>query len=356
MNRAADLHTMYMNASCFSLYSPFLVKLFNPAHHVSTAIQTEDKWELPLTDEEECMRIMELGLGRAVDSTEKHTWETKSEFQAKGATPDSLMVIQECNKLKKFNEYVENYSNVQVGMGTTFQPIPHKPIDVSVAADTERSSHHVQAISGETVLTRTVAFKTKDPCCEEKEDFEVNLNKWLIDKNYIKCSNCDNYQNGSHATFVQKCNKCSDGEAYYTVETSDGCMEYLQILGGVTDYIMSVTLGATKYRTASKSAHSMFGKASASVGMYRFARGRASASASRFSQVMRSKTDRIGRVPKSDLFGNCNDLVRMRTMDEAVVSYSFAPLSKLIKHSYLEKQVHTAIKVYEDAQLYGTRE
>ena len=295
---------------------------------------------------------MDLGLGRALDNTEQHPWEKKSHFQAKPVTLESLSVTQECNKYTDYSEHVENYSNFQAGFETTFQPVPNKPIDVSIAADAQRSCKTVKDINGKTVVTRTIGFKTQDLPCEG-EEFESRLNQWLGSNGCIKCSICDGYQQGYCDNFVQKCEKCTRGNTFYIENTADVCLEFLKTLGGMTHYVSSLTMGAMKYTSSSRSIIQIFGESKASVGAYRFARGGYSVSASKFSEIFNTKTYRIGRIPQSS--GREHEVVRMRTMDEAVINYSVTPLTHLIRHSYLELQLHSAIQVYSDEQLRGTR-
>lgn len=82
-----------------------------------------------------------------------------------------------------------------------------------------------------TVLTRTVAFCAKGLTRrkEQIEDFEERLQKWL----------CKKYP----------CTKESDETCYiYLPKTNHLCIDYLKELGGVTHYVSSLTLGATRYQ------------------------------------------------------------------------------------------------------------
>ena len=319
------IHNLYF-PHCSNV-KPFAVKVFNPSQNVNVAIQTDEKWEEPLfidSEEAECKRFLDLGLGRALDNTEQHPWETKSHFQAKAVTFESLSVIQECNKQNYETEIVEDYPKVQKTLNATFQSVFNKPIHVSVAADAQRSGceNMVTSITENVITSRTVAFKTLHPCEREREEFESRLNQWLSSKGCIKCSICDGYQQGSPDTLVQKCETCGKGSAFYTCKTSDSCLEFLKALGGVTHYVTSLTLGAMYSSSQKKNAI--------------------------------KKLER-GKETCMNLLGRVQIPVHMRTVEEAVIKYSLASLSDLIIHSHLEKQMYTAIQVYVDEKLHGIR-
>ena len=68
---------------------------------------------------------------------------------------------------------------MQAGLESSFRPDPSKPISVNIAADFHRSNTRSKTIKGTTVLTRTIAFRTRDPTTRrhnvKKEEFEKHL-------------------------------------------------------------------------------------------------------------------------------------------------------------------------------------
>ena len=183
------------------------------------------KWEPSLINNpEELKALQELGLGVAIDITAKHPWERKSTFQVKEVTFKELIVINESNKYRKSKEQVETYTTIQADLESGFRPDATKPIQVTIAADAHRSSSRSKTIDSKTILTRTIAFHARDPSTREEnlEDFEKKLKEWLE---------------------KQGCSK-------YDKRTVTLCIQYLNELGGVTHYVSSITLGATKYHVS----------------------------------------------------------------------------------------------------------
>ena len=148
------------------------------------------EWELSLSDKDDEMEILkELGLGVAVDITRKHPWVTKSAFQAKPVIKEELVVINESNRSQRSREQVETYNSIQQGLESSFRPDPTTPISVTVAADFHRSNSRSKTINSQTILTRTVTFRAKDPLQKSRDDrkgkesFENNLHQWLVKRN-----------------------------------------------------------------------------------------------------------------------------------------------------------------------------
>ena len=301
--------------------------------------------------EDECARLQELGLGVAVDITKKQTWGKKSAFQAKEVKEKAeLIVINESNQFKKYHEVVESYSEVQTALESSFRPTPNQPIDVSIAADYHRSVTNKKSMRGETVLTRTVAFKMRDPAkrVDNKEEFEVQLHEWLKQSNCIKKGN--KKSDGSDIPEESKIparhsDECEeDSFMYYTPATNHACIDFLKALGGVTHYVSSITLGANQYQveteklTNTTQSYSAGGKVNKKVKTF----------------VASSKTEAIGRVPPRAKDGTARFLMKFRTKDEAVVRCSFTSLSHLVSHPGLQRELEAAIQEYIDCQLHGT--
>lgn len=298
-------------------------------------------WELSLTDQEYELKVLqELGLGVAINITAKHPWVTKSAFQAKPVTREELIVINESNRSLKSKEHVETYTSIQQGLESSFRPDPTTPINITVAADFHRSSTRSKTIDSKTVLTRTIAFCAKDPFSrnrdeENKEDFEKNLHEWLVRK---KC-------------YPVTCAiHTSKGCGLYSETTNHHCIDYLKELGGVTHYVSSITLGATKYQVILNSTYFNSLSASSEVSAHNFTLASTKTKASRKVFQSQCKEQHIGKIPDGK-----DDAIPFRTRGEAVVKCSYNSLANLVSHPQLREFLECGISEYIDSKKNGTR-
>ena len=294
--------------------------------------------------------LHELGLGVAVDITAKHPWAKKSAFQAKLASDASdLIVTNESNQFLRTSQQVETYSEMQASLESSFRPDPSKPINVNIAADFHRSNTRSKTIKGTTILTRTIAFRARDPTTRrqlvKKEDFEKQLHTWLLlqqGKNLVTCQKCKvpNAESGP-------CADCT-----YDPKTNHYCIDYLRELGGVTHYVSSITLGAKKYHIELNS--TLFSSLSSSTGISADAIASASVKSKSTRKVFQSssKEQLIGKIPQRD---QARELLKFRTKGEAVVQCSYHSLANLVSNPDLRKQLDLGIQEYIDSQKNGTR-
>ena len=299
----------------------------------------QGEWEQALT-EEELLTLQEFGLGVAVDITAKHPWATKSAFLAKKVNKHELIVINESNRSQRSREQVETYTTIQQGLESSFRPDPTTPINVTVAADYHRSNTKSKTISSHTVLTRTIAFRANDLLCrveneDSRKDFETNLHDWLVKKRCypVKC--------GVHHSY-----ECR----LYAARTNHHCIEYLKELGGVTHYVSSVTLGATRYQVTLNSTLFHSFSSSSEVSAHTVASATTKSKISRKVFQSQSKEQNIGRLPES------KDILQFRSKGEAVVKCSYNSLANLVSHPQLRKLLERGINEYIDLKRNGTRE
>lgn len=320
-----------------------------------------------------------------------------------------LIVINESNQFKKYSEVVDSFSEVQTALKSSFRPSPNQPIDVSIAADFHRSSLHKKSMKGETVLTRTIAFRVHAPIVStgKKEKFEEQLNKWLEKQGCITHSS-----KGKNTCIPEICKipeyqstlpsnpstvhsnqftmpsdqsvmpfdqstvpsdqsaMSSDQSAmpsdqsvvpsvesfwYYTPETNHMCIQYIRALGGVTHYVSSITLGATRYHVETEKLINLSLSQSAGVSADRFASGTLKVTTKKKKFISNSKTEAIGRIPPKDKDGNMEYTLQFRSVSEAVVRCSYTSLSNLVTHPHLQTELEAAIQEYIDFRLHGTR-
>ena len=262
---------------------------------------------------------------------------------------EDLIVTNESNQFLRTSEQVETYSEVQAGLESSFRPDPSKPINVNIAAEFHRSNTRSKTIKGTTVLTQTVAFRAKDPTSksESKEEFENQLHKWLVRKDCVKCRNEAN---------ISLPNQC--GDCVYSPKTNHYCIDYLKELGGVTHYVSSITLGATKYQVTLNSTLLQSISTASGIGVEStvdsFVSVSAKAKKSRKVFQSHSKEQQIGKIPQHDS-SNLKELLQFRTKGEAVVRCSYNSLANLVSHPELRAQLELGIQEYIDLQKNGTR-
>lgn len=318
----------------------------------------DQPWESSLTDDD--LHFLEdFGLGVAVNITSKRPWARKSAFQAKPVCTCSLtsekradlIVINESNRFQNSEEQVDTYFEVQTGMESSFRPDPSKPIHVSVSADFHRSSSQSKTIKGTSVLTRTVAFRAKDPMSKRecKEEFENNLHRWLMSKGCVACTSITPDHNGAQQTHLQ-CDCCN-----YSPTTNHFCIEYLHELGGVTHYISSVTLGAMRYQILMNSTTFMSASNSAVIGADSLVTAAARTKAKKKLFQSSSNVEQIGKIPQHcDVSKNLKEPLRFRTKGEAVVRCNYNSLANLVSHPQLHQYLDQAIQGSIDLQNSGT--
>ena len=303
----------------------------------------------PLLIEDDCERLEQLGLGIAVDVTEQHSWVKKSTFQAKPITSTKeLLAINECNQSKEYQEVVEKFFDVHGELQSNFKP--STAVSLSIAADFHRSYRSSKAMSGKTVLTRTVAFKAKDPIAMQAniERFEIQLNKWLVQKKCLRqVSKADPKL---RITEASEC-VCEDNEGvlwYYAPETNHECIDYLKALGSVTHYVSSVTLGASSYTVNTMKSDTKSGSYSDGFSGASYLSSSSKSSVSKGIFKFKKNKETIGKLPDK------NQFLTYRGDEEAVVCCSYSPLSNLVSHPHLQKELESAIEEYIDSQVHGT--
>ena len=387
--------------------------------------QTPNEQWVELLEESEYPRLQELGLGVAVNITEKHPWVKKSSFQAKpvrfNRLVSDLIVINESNQFKKYNEVVESYSEVQTALESSFRPSPNQPIDISIAADFHRSFTNKKSMKGKTVLTRTIAFRVFDPVtrAENKEEFEIQLNKWLKKMGCIKNSKdnkipaeckvpkqgteeastpqqrdgkgdtCEKIEEAStpqqrdgkgdtcekieEASTPQqrdgKRDTCEKIEEASTPQQRDGKGDSFEYYTPETNhyciqYIRALG-GVTHYVSSITLGATSYHVETEKLINLSLSQS-AGVSVDRFASSTlksRAKKRKFVSSSKTEAIGRVPphdksgnlDILQFRSMREAVVRCSFTSLSNLVTHPHLQKEVEAAIQEYIDFQLRGTR-
>ena len=328
---ASDIHSGYDPAMCL----PWPL----PPYYPSSEKPEEKKILWPeglLRDRpDELERISELGLGKAIDTTLSNPWANKKAYKAREMKLEDLIVTNEGNRVKRFAEEIESYFEVQGRIEQSVK-IPDKPIDMSVAAEAHRSHNSSYSIQGTTVLTRTISFTIGAPLVprqsrqvdgidgipellvDSRSTFEKRLDKWVK-------ARCDGSDLGA--------------DHQYDDKTNSYCREFLESLGGATHYVSSITLGAMSYKVKSSIRSAAKISQESSVKVPRAVGIKTSATAKRGSLRKRSDEQEIGQIPE-------NGVIQIRSPAEAVIRYSFTPLTNLVSNLELRAHLQRAIQQY----------
>ena len=285
--------------------------------------------------------LAELGLGKAIDATEKQPWASKKAYQAREVSRrEDLLVTNESNRYESFSEDVETHYEVQGAIEAAIK-VPNKPIETSVAADLQRSQTYIKEISGEYITTRTISFQMNNllPCSTKASSvdecgstLEENLRKWVIEEHCQKCGQeSENTSNSEN----------KESTSRYKCDTNAHCRDFLvDVLGGATHYVSSVTLGTMRYKTKTISSTQMCTTNHTAVSIPRGASTKMSLSLSTKNRLEREDTEEIGIFPSEGK----KHSVDLHTPAEALIRYAFTPLTALVSNSELRKYLQQAIQ------------
>ena len=280
---------------------------------------------------DEVERIRELGLGKVIDTTLPKPWANKKAYEAREVKLQDLFVTNEGNRINRFAEEIESYYEVQ-GQIEQSVMIPDKPIGSFVAAEAHRSYNSSYSAKGTIIYTRTISFeigaapcgvdavdggdKTLDVVVDTRSKFEKQLHQWVKAKS-----------------------EESDLEAdqEYDDKTNAYCREFLESLGGATHYVSSITLGAMSYKVKTSSSSTTQVSQQSSVKIPRVGGAKTSTTVTRGFSRKRSDEQEIGHIPE-------DGVIKVRSPAEAVIRYSFTPLTNLVSNLELRAHLQRAIQ------------
>ena len=125
----------------------------------------------------------------------------------------------------------------------------------------------------------------------------------------------------------------------YDDKTNSYCREFLESFGGVTHYVSSITLGAMSYKVKSTSSSTTQISQESSVKVPRAVGIKTSATVRIGSSRKRSDEQEIGQIPE-------DGVIKVRSPAEAVIRYSFTPLTNLVSNLELRAYLQRAIQQY----------
>ena len=289
--------------------------------------------------------IARLGLGKAIDATTPHPWESKSAYQAKEVKDESITFINEGSREINYSEIVRSYFELQGSIETSVK-VPNKPIEVAVAADASRSLNQTRIARGKTIHTRTILFGIGGQQ-DTISKFDGDLTNW-ISVSYD--SDHSHYQDLKELISVlnDKTSKKSR-EVSISAEGKEIlaqlCYEFLLNLGGITHYVSSVTLGAMTYFLEVYSARSEAAAIRNTVKTPRIGGYTQKTSGVIKYSKSQSKGEKIGRMIQQ------GERDQVPPDGEAVIRYAFTPLTSLVSNPTLRDGLQEAVRNYMSEQL-----
>ena len=293
-----------------------------------------------IADKHELAGLAELGLGKAIDVTQECPWSKKKPYQAREVEEANLIVTNEGNRYDCFSEYVGTHYEVQGAIEAAVK-VPNTPIETSVAADLNRSQTNAKQISGEYITTRTISFKmnilaphstTPYTAGEFFSTLEKNLDEWVDNSNLRK---------GEEKCATETCP--SKSTCKYSSDTNAYCRDFIvDVLGGATHYVSSITLGAMKYSTKTISSTATRSTHHATVSVTQGGSAKTSLSLFRKAQYRQENKEKIGIFPSEGE----KHVIGFRTPAEAVIRYAVTPITILVSNPVLRKYLHQSIQQY----------
>ena len=283
--------------------------------------------------------IRELGLGKVIDSTLSNPWANKKAYEARGFQQSDLVVTNEGNRTKRFEEKIESYYSVQARIEASME-IPDKPIEACIAAEMYRSSTTSYSMTGTTILTRTISFKMgASPCRMDVTDAQSKPGQVNVSdgKDIVTKSEFEKQ--------LQQLVASRRDQGTGAPCAADACWEFLESLGGATHYVSSITLGAVHYKVKTCSSSTTQVSEETSVKLPRAGGIKTSSKATRRTSKKRSDEETIGQIPK-------DGVIKVRSPAEAVIRYSFTPLTNLVSDPTLRGHLLQAIQQYCESRSF----
>ncbi len=314
------------------------------------AESTGEKEELALSINDTPERYESLGLGRGVDVTDPQMWRHKDYFIVRKVNKKTETNTEESNILETEEGCIkEKYEREISTVATHQQKVrlsledPRGIITIGVAAQRSQSSSAIKNIKGTKVKTRTITFKTDfddiplkksdDMIVSKQNDFEKKLYSWI--------RTCIDDKNDQEDTLLKLKEYLKKFKSYlYSKDMEkivDHCHNFVATLG-VTHYVSSIKLGATRFQITSVHSKQSHSTAGANIGGKLAKGGMSTIKNSTLFQKF-AREDEIGTIDK-------NGRVQRGTENEAVIGYQIQPVYKLVHLPLLRMALQVAIKEY----------
>ena len=134
--------------------------------------------------EKDIQRIIDLGLGRGVDATDRTPWKNKTSFQVRPVTIDNIIGTEEGGGEQSYEREITNASETRGQVRASITD-PKATVTIGVEGTYTHSSSSRYKVIGTKVLNRTISFKAH---CNDgdiklppgSDTFETWLCKWIL--------------------------------------------------------------------------------------------------------------------------------------------------------------------------------
>ena len=333
----------------------------------------------------EIARMIDLGLGRGVDSTDPKPWYNKSAFQVRRVTAESVIGTEEGGSLQSYEREITSITSHQINLKASVV-VPQAPVEIGIDAEASRSVTSTRRAVGKKVINRSISFRsdfddasqgtplgsksfdwasTPDPDSSiadtqsEYYTFEERLSQWIIDRILYRQEmnaqemvaegrdpgepkfKLDELMESADPLSAMS-NSLQISNMEERKQIVEDCFDFVARFR-ITHYVSSIELGAAEYRVFSETEHTNKLGAGGAFGLEQLADLSVSEKSSWKKTKKASNLRRIGRFTS-------DGLVARGTQHEAVVGIKVEPISSLVKLPYLSLALRKALVDYIDQQ------
>ena len=351
----------------------------------SSSSSSAGKKAEPVLTSAEVDRMIDLGLGRGLDSTDPKPWQNKSAFQVRRVTAESVIGTEEGGSLQSYERGVTCVTAHQTDLKASVA-VPQSPMQIGIDAEQSRSVSSARRAVGKKVINRSISFRSDfddmsfqgdaegidafywrcDPnsACSvantqsEFYTFEERFSKWIINRILYR----------QELKAQEKVAAGSDpGDPKFVLDKSTSGSDPLSVISHfiqisneeerkqiihdcydfvthfrITHYVSTIELGAAEYRVLSETEYTSRISAGGVYALEQLASLTISHSSTWKRTKKASDLKRIGMI-------SC-DRVGRGTYDEAVVGIRIQPISSLVKLPYLNLALRKSLLHYMDQQ------
>ena len=327
-------------------------------------------------------RMIDLGLGRGIDSTDPKPWINKTAFQVRRVTAESVLGTEEGGSLQSYEREVTSIISHQTDLKASVV-VPQAPVQIGIDAEQSRSVSSTRRAVGKKVINRTISFRSdfsdvpfisqdhtidyyNSPNATEGDEsvadvqseyytFEERLSKWIV-KRILQRQELTAHEstNTTEPKFVVNkslgpTDPLSVMSRFIYISNEDekkkiihDCYEFVKQFR-VTHYVSSIELGATEYRVFSETDYTSKIGAGGSLAVEKLANLSVSHTTSSRKLKKASDVKTIGKITTDGRVGR-------GTHDEAVVGIRVQPIHTLVKLNYLQLALRRALMHYMEEQ------
>ena len=338
----------------------------------------------PVLTAAEVERMIDLGLGRGLDSTDPKPWYNKSAFQVRRVTAESVIGTEEGGSLQSYEYEVTSTSCHQMNLKAAVV-VPQAPVQVGIDAEASRNVATTRQAVGKKVINRSISFRSDfddasygAPIVSDRKSsdwrshtdsdssvadtqsehytFEERISKWIIDRilyrqerEALKMKEDPgdpkfklNEATGRADPLSVLCHFLHVSDEEERKRIIQDCSDFVEHFR-ITHYVSAIELGAAEYRVFSEREHTKRIGMGGTFGLEQVANLSVSESSTWKRTKKASDLRKIGKFTSEGHVGR-------GTQDEAVVGIKVQPISSLVKLPFLNLALRKAIIGYMDQQ------